>query len=183
MLAVLCLAGPGARADTGAPFTRLMALLAARTHGEVTFRARTYLSGLTRPLVSHGVLRYRAPDHLEQHTLAPRPSQMILDGDELTVRRNGHTRHVDLRDYPAIAVYIDALRDTLAGNGAALERHFTVAFTGSLAHWRLTLTPLTSDARVRRIRLAGDAADIRSIEVLAHHGARTIMLIGPPPSS
>ncbi len=185
-LAALITLGLGAAAAHAAaptPFTRLMGLFAARRHGEVTFLARTYARGLTRPLVSSGVLGYRAPDHLEQHTLKPVPSALIVDGERLTVRRGGHTRRLDLRDYPDIAIYVDAMRDTLAGRGARLQRLFAVGFTGTLAHWQLTLTPLRSDAHVRQIRLAGAAADIRSIEILAPHGARTLMRIGPPPAS
>ena len=182
-LLALGLTAAVSRAGPDTPFTRLMALLAARQRGEVTFVARTYAAGLTRPLESSGVLRYRAPDHLEQRTLKPAPSDLILDGERLTVRRGGRTRHVDLRSYPDIAVYVDALRDTLAGRGAALERHFTVRWRGTLAHWQLTLVPVSSGASVRRIRLAGEAADIRTIEILAPHGARTVMRIGPPPGA
>lgn len=185
MLAALLALGLGAAAAHAAaptPFTRLMGLLAARRHGEVTFLARTYAAGLTRPLESSGVLRYRAPDHLEQHTLKPVPSTLIVDGERLTVRRGGQAHRLDLRDHPDIAVYVDAMRDTLAGRGARLQHLFAVRFSGTLAHWRLTLTPLRSGAHVRQIRLAGDAADIRSIEILAPNGARTVMRIGPPPA-
>ena len=182
-LLALGLTGAAARAGPDTPFARLMALLAARERGEVTFVARTYAAGLTRPLESSGVLRYRAPDHLEQRTLKPAPSDLILDGERLTVRRDGHTRHVDLRNYPDIAVYVDALRDTLAGRGAALERRFTVRWRGTLDHWQLTLTPIRAGASVRRIRLAGEAADIRTIEIVAPHGARTVMRLGPPPAA
>ena len=180
-LLALGLAG-AAHASPGA-FTHLMGLLAQRQQGEVTFLAHTYAAGLTRPLVSSGVLRYRAPDHLEQQTLKPAPSELILDGERLTVRRNGHTHRLDVRDYPDIAVYVDALRETLAVRGAQLERHFTVRWRGTLAHWQLTLIPRNSNARVRRIRLAGAEADIRTIEILAPGGARTVMRIGPPPAA
>ncbi len=182
-LVALGLAGTVARAATDGAFAHLMALLAARRGGEVSFVARTYAAGLTRPLVSSGVLRYRAPDHLEQRTLRPVPSELILDGERLTVHRDGHTRRLDLRDYPDVATYVDALRDTLAGRGARLRRVFTVGFSGTLAHWRLTLRPRAPDTRVRRIRLTGTAADIRSIEILAPDGARTVMRIGPPPGA
>ena len=188
--AVACLAGLAlallsalAHAGTAVAFERLMGLLAARQRGAVTFTARTYAAGLTRPLVSSGLLRYRAPDHLEQLTRQPAASALILDGEHLTVRRDGRTRHLDLRDYPDIAVYVAALRDTLNGRGARLQRQFVVGWHGTLAHWRLTLRPLQHNAPVRRIRLTGSAADIHSIEILAPDGARTVMRLGPPPAA
>lgn len=182
-LVTLGLGAFAAHAGTNATFTRLMGLLAARRHGEVSFLSRTYAAGLTRPLVSSGVLRYRAPDHLEQRTLKPERSELIIDGEHLTMRRDGHTHRVDLRAYPDIAVYVDALRDTLGGRGAELKRLFAVRFTGTLAHWRMTLRPIEANARVRRIRLTGAAADIRTIEILAPNGARTVMRIGSPPGA
>ena len=179
----LALSGSCAHAGTRPAFERLMGLLAARQRGSVTFTARTYAAGLTRPLQSAGILRYRAPDHLEQLTREPARSALILDGERLTVRRDGRTRHLNLRDYPDIAVYVAALRDTLGGRGAQLQRHFAIGWHGTLAHWQLTLRPLQHRARVRRIRLTGAAADIHSIEILAADGARTVMRLGPTPAA
>ena len=183
VLGVLAALGLGclpAHAATGGVFTQLMALLAARQQGAARFVARTYAPGLTRPLVSSGELRYHAPDHLEQRTLEPTPSELILDGEQLTVHRGGHTRRLDLRDYPDIAVYVDALRDTLGGRGAGLQRRFVVRLTGTLAQWQLMLRPRQGNSRVRRIRLTGTRADIHTIEILAPDGARTVMRIDPP---
>ena len=180
VLAALGLACLPAHAATGGVFTQLMALLAARQQGTAHFVARTYAPGLTRPLVSSGELRYHAPDHLEQRTLEPTPSELILDGEQLTVQRGGHTHRLDLRDYPDIAVYVDALRDTLGGHGAGLKQRFVVRLTGTLAQWQLILRPRQGNSRVRRIRLTGARADIHTIEILAPDGARTVMRIDPP---
>lgn len=169
-------------ADAPASLTQVMASLAARTHAEAPFVERAYLSRLSRPWRTSGVLIYRAPDHLEQRTLSPRPAALILDGQQLIVRRGHRTDRLDLRSYPAIAPYVDAIRDTLAGNLAGLERAFEVAFTGDLRRWRLELVPRDADAahRVRRIRIGGAGADIRTVEVLETDGDRTVMTIGQP---
>ena len=172
-----------AHAAVPADFTRLMGLLAARHSARATFQARTDVKGLTRPLVSAGVLAYKAPDTLEQHTLTPAPSELILHGDHLTMRRGAQVRRLDVRAYPQIAVYVTALRETLSGNARGLERHFDIEFTGTLAHWRLMLTPKARGAPVSRIALRGSRADIRVIEISTRSGARTVMRIGPPPSS
>ena len=180
LAALVLLLGAGAARAAGAPFTQLMALFAARRSGTVTFVARTYAAGLTRPLVSSGVLAFRAPDHLEQRTLNPVPSELILDGEHMTVRRGGETHHLNLRAYPDIAVYVDALRETLGGHGKALRRLFAIGWHGTLAAWRLTLRPLQADAHVREIRLAGAGANIQRIEIRAPQGARTVLHLSAP---
>ena len=183
-LAALALVlGSGAARAAEAPFTQLMALLAAQRSGTVTFVARTYAAGLTRPLISSGVLRFRAPDHLEQRTLKPVPSELILDGEHMTVRRDGRTHQLDLRAYPNIAVYVDALRATLGGHGRALRHQFAIGWHGTLAHWRLTLRPLQADAHIRQIRLAGAGATIERIEILAPRGARTVLRLSGAPAA
>ena len=175
-----CLA---AHAAVPADFTRLMGLLAARPSARASFVARTYVKGLTRPLVSTGVLAYSAPDRLEQHTLTPVPSEVILHGEHLTMRRGTQVRRLDVRAYPQVAVYVSALRETLSGNARGLERHFNIAFTGTLARWQLTLRPKARRAPVSRIVLRGSRADIRAIEIRARGGGRTVLRIGPPPPS
>ncbi|MGC8519365.1 MAG: LolA family protein [Steroidobacteraceae bacterium] len=178
--ALVLILGTGAARAAEAPFTQLMALLAAHRSGTVTFVARTYAAGLTRPLVSSGVLRFRAPDHLEQRTLKPVPSEIILDGEHMTVRRGGQTHRLNVRAYPDIAVYVDALRATLDGRGRSLRRQFTIGWHGTLSHWQLTLRPLQAGARVRQIRLAGAGANIQRIEILAPKGARTVLRLSEP---
>ena len=178
--ALLLVLGTGAAQAAAAPFTQLMALLAARRSGTVTFVARTYAAGLTRPLVSSGMLRFRAPDHLEQRTLKPAPSELILNGEHMTVRRDGETHQLNLRAYPDVAVYVDALRETLGGHGRALRRLFAIGWHGTLAHWQLTLRPIQAGARVRQIRLAGAGANIQRIEILAPRGARTVLRLSRP---
>ena len=161
---------------------RLMALLAQRKHGEVTFVERDRLSVLTHPLKSSGVLIYDAPGHLEKRTLKPRPVDLVLDHGVLTMKRGGRTYHIDINSYPRIAPYIDAINNTLAGDRAALERLFRVGFEGDLAHWTLTLRPRDAHvSHLRRIRIEGARDEIRSIAVVHTNGDRSRMTLGPPP--
>jgi len=183
-LARLALLGAmfAAHATVPVDVTRLLSLFAARPSRRASFQARTYVKGLTRPLASAGVLTYRAPDRLEQHTLSPVASVMILRGDRLTMRRGTHVRRLDVRAYPQIAVYVTALRDTLAGNASGLEHHFHIAFTGTLAHWQLALTPRGHAPAVSRITLRGAQAHIVWLQIQAHDGDRTVLHIGPAPA-
>lgn len=172
--------GMGTTWATGKPFTQLMARLAARRGGSVTFIAHTYAPGLTRPLVSSGILTFRAPDYLAQRTLKPVPSEFVIDGEHMTVHREGETYRLNLRNYPEIAVYVDALREILDGRSATLRRLFAIRWHGTLAAWRLTLKPIQANTHIRQIRLAGAGTDIQRIEILAPRGARTSLRLRPP---
>jgi len=127
---------------------RLMQLLAQRKHGEVTYVEKDYFSVLERPLTSSGILIYDAPDHLEKRMLRPREESVVLDHGEVTMERGHRTYHIDLSSYPQLAPYVDAIRATMAGDRAALERVFKVSFEGDLKHWQLGLVPL--DGKVAR---------------------------------
>src|SRR5580692_10748834 len=98
---------------------RLMALLAERAHGHVSFVEDDYLAVLDRPLHSSGELFYDRPDRLEKRTLTPHPASIVLEHDSITVQARGHTRVLALRDYPQMAPFIESLRATLAGDQTA----------------------------------------------------------------
>jgi outer membrane lipoprotein-sorting protein len=163
---------------------QLMSLLAQRKQGEVKFAETDYLQVLDQPVKSSGVLVYEAPDHLEKRTLQPRKESMILEGDELTVQRGHKTYHMQVSAYPQAAPYVDAIRDTLAGNEAALEKVFKVGFTGTRDAWKLELAPLEKGtaSKVRRVQIEGGADVIHSVEILQADGDKSVMTLGAPSS-
>lgn len=166
----------------GASLQQVMTLLAQRKHGEVAYVEEDHLAILDRPVKSSGVLVYDAPDHLEKRTLKPKEESLVLDGDELTVRRGRRTYRLQLSSYPQVAPLVAAIRDTLAGNEQALERVFELQFAGSLAGWRLQLTPRDQDVarKVRRVEIAGARDDIHSVEILQVDGDHSVMSLGVP---
>lgn len=186
LLALLLLVpGSGFAAQPGQPgFTldQLMHSLAQRKHGTVTYVEEDYLAVLDRPVKSSGVLVYDAPDHLEKRTLQPKPQSLILDGDQLTVQR-GHRRYqMQLSSYPQVAPFVDAVRETLAGNEDGLQKVFKVALTGSAEDWRLQLVPLDKGVarKVRQVQIAGARDAIRSVEIRQVDGDRSVMTLGAP---
>ena len=189
-LALLCVSGgTGIAAQAGEraspPLETLMRLLAQRRHGKVRYVEQDYLAVLSRPLRSSGVLIYDAPDHLEQRTLKPRAQTLVLDHGKVTVRRGDRTYRFDLQSHPQVAPYVDAIRATMAGDLAALERVFEVRLEGSLAHWQLALVPLDRKiARgVQRIRIDGAGNDLESVEIDNPNGDRSVMTMGAPAGS
>lgn len=174
--AVFALTSHAAAAD----FERLMAALAARQHGHVTFSELQYLAILDHPLESSGELFYDAPDRLEKRTLLPRREVLLLDRGRITIER-GRRKHVlDLQQYPQLLPFIESIRATLAGDRAALERLFAVTFEGSLDRWTLRLVPRDPQlsGAVHEIRIEGASAVIRTVEIRQADGDRSVMTIG-----
>jgi hypothetical protein len=161
-------------------FEQLLKLLSARRHGHVAFTEVQQLAILDQPLHSSGELLYDAPDRLEKRTLEPRAEDLLLENGMLTMERGHRRRSVALKDLPQAAPFIESLRATLAGDRAALERYFTVHFSGGLEQWTLELTPLDAALRrsVRRILIAGVHDRIRSVEIHQSDGDRSTLTIG-----
>jgi hypothetical protein len=159
----------------------LMQLLAQRRHGEADFSEVRYLSVLSEPLRSSGVLIYDAPDHLEQRILRPRAETVVLDHGVLTMQSGKRERSVVLAQQPQIAPLVDSIRALLAGDRATLEQHFTLQLSGSLEHWTLRLTPRAAALRssVREIDMSGERDAIREVQLQARNGDRSVMLIQP----
>ena len=158
----------------------LMALLAQRKHGHVSFVEEHFLAVLDRPVESSGELLYDAPDRLEKRTLKPKPETLVLEHGVITAHRGRHTYVLNLSDYPQIVPLIDSIRATLAGDRAALERIFKVRLDGGLEQWKLVLVP--SDATVARsvkeIRIEGARDAIHSVEIQQADGDRSLLTIG-----
>jgi hypothetical protein len=160
---------------------RLMALLAQRQHGHVSFVEEHFLAVLDRPVESSGELLYDAPDRLEKRTLEPKPETLILEHGVITAHRGHHTYVLNLADYPQIVPLIDSIRATLAGDRASLERIFKVTLGGSLEHWTLLLLPIDSSVAksVKQIRIEGAQDAIHTVEIQQADGDRSLLTIGP----
>jgi hypothetical protein len=160
---------------------RLMALLAQRQHGHVSFVEEHFLAVLDRPVESSGELLYDAPDRLEKRTLEPKPETLILEHGVITAHRGHHTYVLNLADYPQIVPLIDSIRATLAGDRASLERIFKVTLDGSLEHWTLLLLPIDSSVAksVKQIRIEGAQDAIHTVEIQQADGDRSLLTIGP----
>jgi hypothetical protein len=182
LAAMLLLAATAGAGDAG--LDEVMALLAKRQHGHVEFVEQEFLSVLDHPLESSGEMRYDAPDRLEKHTLAPRSETLVLSGSILTVDRGKSHRVVDLRAYPQAEPFVESVRATLAGDRGALERLFSLDFTGSLARWTLVLVP--KDPKVKRsvaqVRIDGAQDQLLKVEIRQSDGDHSLMTLRPAPT-
>jgi len=167
---------------SGAPdVEQLLKLLSERRHGHVTFTEVQQLAILDQPLHSSGELFYDAPDRLEKRTLKPRPEDLLLEHGRLTIERGHHRRSVSLAEFPQAVPFIESVRATLAGDRAALERYFTMDFSGDLGHWTLELMPTdaTMKRSVRRILIEGERDHIRTVQIHQQDGDSSTLTIGP----
>ncbi|MET3215020.1 UNVERIFIED_ORG: outer membrane lipoprotein-sorting protein [Burkholderia territorii] len=181
--AAIVLAMPAHAADAGSAWTldRLMSTLAQHKSGRATFTETKTLSIAAQPIESSGELMFVAPDHLEKHTLSPKPEHLVVDGDMLTVERNNRKYTLALARYPELGAFIDSIRATLAGNRFALEQVYKVALSGRGDDWTLTLTPLDSRMRkvVSTITLDGTRDVLRSVAIRQADGDRSVMRLQP----
>jgi hypothetical protein len=158
---------------------RLMSALAQRQHGHVTFVEQKFIAILDRPVESSGELFYDAPNRLEKRTLKPKPASLVLQGGVMTARRGHHQYVLDLQQYPQVVPFIESIRATLAGDRAALERVFKLAFKGDFERWQLELVPLDAQlARtVKQIRIQGERDAIHSVEIKEADGDHSLLTI------
>ncbi|WP_198376754.1 LolA-related protein [Neoroseomonas rubea] len=170
----------GLAAQAPDPLAAILAPLAAVRESRATFVEEKELPELERPLLSRGLLAWRAPDRLEKHTIEPVEERFLLEGEVLTIERRGERRQVALDAAPEIRPLVEAVRATLAGDAATLRAHHRVAASGGPARWRIELAPLSSRVRaaVQRIVLEGEAGAILLVETQGRDG-RSSMRISP----
>lgn len=171
-LALIALAPAPARAE-GA-MAQVMAALAAVPAASATFVEEKELPELDRPLLSRGLLFWRAPDRLEKLTLEPFEERLLVEGDRLLLElpARGQRHDLMLDTAPEIRPLVEAIRATLAGDAATLAAHHRIAFTGDLARWRMVLTPRSVRvlAAVQRIVLEGEGASLLVVETEGREG-------------
>jgi hypothetical protein len=179
-LATASAAGAAAEPGGGASLDQVLQLLAAHRHGHVAFTEVHRFAMLDGPLESSGELLYDAPDRLEKRTLEPKPEDLLLEHDALTVQRGSRRRVLPLRDYPQAVPFVESIRATLAGDRAALERYFTLQFSGALDDWTLELVPRDAAlARaVQQVRIRGERDALRSVEIRQSDGDSSLLHIG-----
>lgn len=159
----------------------LMGLLGQRQSGEASFTEQRFVQGLDAPLESSGVLSFVAPDRIMRRTLKPRAEAMAVEGNTVTLSRNGRSRSFALDATPEMVALIEAIRGTLTGNAATLSKYFRTRVDGTAERWTLALTPIEPQlaSAVRAVTVGGQGGEVRSVELLLAGGDRSVMQIEP----
>ena len=161
---------------------RAMAAVRQRTDG---FTEEKAIPELDLPLPSEGTLRWTAPDRLEKRTTFPIEERLTVEGGRMVYARpdRGVTREFALDDQPELRALVESVRATLAGDLPGLRRYYAIGFEGSAeGAWRMVLTPISARVRaaVQEIRLAGQGAQVRSVDTEGGGGV-TRLRITPVP--
>jgi len=159
----------------------LMGLLAQTRSREARFVELRHVQGLSQPLQSSGTLSFTAPNRFARTTLLPRPESMVVDGDQVTLTRNGRSRQMALDAVPEMALLVQAVRGTLTGDGAALRQAFRLTLVGQASQWSLQLEPQDARlaAQISYIHVSGRRGELRGVEVQMADGDRSVMSIEP----
>lgn len=180
-LLVLALACAGRAGAAGFDLDALMARLAQVRSGEAVFTEDRQVLQLDRTIRSSGRLSFAAPDVFVRETLRPTQERMAVQGNQVTISRGNRTHTALLDAVPEAAVIVEAIRGTLTGNRAVLERYFDASLQGSPEQWQLQLVP--RDARLRgqvtQVRLSGRQGQVREMRVSLADGDSSVMRIEP----
>jgi len=177
---LLLLAGALHAADTGVwDFAQLMAQLAQIQTSRARYTEVRHVAMLKQPLELSGTLSYSRPSRIEKNQTRPFSEIVRVDGEDLTVERDGKTHSVALRNAPLLGTLVESLRSTLAGDGGELRRLFSVSMEGSKEHWTLKLTPREIDVAsvVTEISISGSGPRVGRIEIQEPGGDLSVMTI------
>jgi len=159
----------------------LMTLLGRVKSGEATFVETRRIEMLDRTLQSSGRLSFKAPDSFVRETLKPRHEKLAVDGNTLTMTLGERSRTMQLDASPEAAVIVEAVRGTLTGNRATLDRLFETTVSGDASAWTLKLVPrdLRLRGQVSAVQVSGRDAVAREVVVQLADGDRSVMTIEP----
>ena len=159
----------------------LTALLGRVNSGEATFVETRRIEMLDRTLQSSGRLSFKAPDSFVRETLKPRHEKLAVDGNTLTMSLGERSRTMQLDASPEAAVIVEAVRGTLTGNRATLERLFETTVSGDAGAWTLKLVPrdLRLRGQVSAVQVSVREAMAREVQVQLADGDRSVMTIEP----
>jgi hypothetical protein len=160
-------------------FAQLMAQLAQVQASKARYSEVKRVAVLREPLRFSGTLSYARPSRIEKHQVLPFKEVIRVDGDLLTVEREGKTRSLTLQGASLIATLVESLRATLAGDGAELERLYTVKLEGTQQRWTLKLVPRDFEVAdvVKSIGIDGSGSRVARIEILEPGGDSSVMTI------
>ncbi|MBA2490642.1 MAG: outer membrane lipoprotein carrier protein LolA [Gammaproteobacteria bacterium] len=180
LLAPIVLAG----AADGEKFSleTLMRALADVRGINAAFRESREVEILNEPVILTGILRYRAPDYVKKQVLLPRRESIEINAEELYIDTpETGQRRLRLDDYPAIAVFVESFRATLAGDLDGLRRYYRTTLEGTFDNWGLRLRPIDEAMaeQVKAVAISGRQARVLNITTIETGGARSVMTITP----
>lgn len=140
------------------------------------FVEEKHIALLKKPLKSEGNIYFLAPGKLARQVDSPKPSKILLEGDDLRISDGKGVRNVDLSKNAAVAALVRSFVHLLHGERAQLEKNFTVSFSASGDAFKLKLTPKAAPLSqlVTSIEVVGRGLVLSEMTVLEASGDKTI---------
>jgi outer membrane lipoprotein-sorting protein len=155
----------------------LMELLAGSGGVRARFQESRYLSILTDPIETEGVLYFAPPDRLARHTIRPGRSSVVVDADRVSfVDETGH-RAVDINASEVARALVSNLMVVLRGDLKSLLARYSVGFEAADGNWTLDLEPRSRALRgiIRRIHFTGRGRELGEMETRESNRDRTVV--------
>ena len=146
-----------------------------------TYTEVRFVHLLKKPLVLHGELDYGGAGKLGKSVTAPYRETLHVDGDAVTLAREGNgERHFPLDRAPELHALLAGFSALLGGDAAALRQHFEVALAQDGAHWTLTLTPTEAGLakHLKRMRVDGAGNEPACFALDESNGDASVMRVG-----
>jgi outer membrane lipoprotein-sorting protein len=162
------------RAVTG--IEDLMQRLAQSGGVQARFHEIRYVSLLTAPLESEGMLYFAAPDLLARHTTRPGRSSVVVRGSHVVLRDETGSQDLPVGASELAPALIDHLVGLLRGDLEALRARHTIRFGLHGEAWELRLEPKSRVVRsvIDSIRIEGRGSELVRMEVVETNGDRTV---------
>lgn len=156
---------------------QLVQFMAEHQEVHAHFEEKKYIKGVNVPIESSGELVFVAPSTMIRKTLHPKPEMFRLDGNTITMERQGKIRSLSIDDYPEISLHFEGMRALLAGDVERLTYLYIVKLTGTPSDWKLALSPLPRDTMLETLSLNGSKGIVESVEVRLKDGDYSIMSV------
>ncbi len=170
-------------ASSAASATSLETILdsvAVEPPARVDFEEERHNPMFKEPMVLTGHLEYLGAGTLRKVIESPFAEDILVEGDNVIVSRDGETRTLPLNRSRALKIILGAIEALLAGNQARLEESFEFYLSGSDDAWALRMTPLSESVgkRLTAIQVTGTEVSVSSIRIELPGDEWHLMTIG-----
>ena len=154
----------------------LMQALARIGGVQARFREIRYVSLLTSPLESEGMLYFSPPDLLARHITRPGRSSVVVRGSRVALRDETGYQDLPVGSSELAPALIDHLVGLLRGDLPALRARHAIEFRLDGQSWELRLEPKSRVVRsvIDSIRIEGRGNELITMEIVETSGDRTV---------
>jgi outer membrane lipoprotein-sorting protein len=177
---VICSGGSLASDATDPAPTELVALMerfAGSGGVRARFRELRYLSILTDPIETAGMLYFAPPDRLARHATWPGRSSVVIEAERVSLGDETGQRVFDFNTSEVARALVGNLMIVFRGDLESLKARYSISFDSDGENWTLDLEPRSRALRgiIDRIRFTGRSPELSAMETRESNGDRTIM--------